>query len=414
MTSDGPLPPNVLLLRPEGQEWPDPVSSAAFHGLAGEVATMIEPHSESDPVAILAQFLVAFGSCIGTGPHYAVEATHHGANEFVVLVGSSAKARKGSSWDHVARIFAQVDPAWSTSRVVSGLSSGEGLIWRVRDSVEGKDETADKRLLVLESEFASVLKSTAREGNTLSPVVRNAWDHKVLQALTKNSPAIATGAHISIVGHITRDELLRWTTATELANGFLNRFMLFAVRRSKLLPEGGSIDALHWDPLLARLRAALDHGRSTRRFRLDDQARRRWWAIYPELSAAGPGLLGAVTARAEAHVVRLALIYALLDRAEHIGVAHIDAALALWAHAQASAEWVFGDSLGDPIADEIWRALRDEPAGLTRTDIRDLFGRNRRSRDIDAALGSLSAAGRVDRASRQDRGRPAELWRARA
>ncbi|MGH9226286.1 MAG: DUF3987 domain-containing protein [Acidimicrobiales bacterium] len=311
------------------------------------------------------------------------------------------------------RILAEVDPVWSRARVASGLSSGEGLIWRVRDGVDPEPQTADKRLLVLESEFASVLKSTAREGNTLSPVVRNAWDHKVLQALTKNSPATATGAHISIVCHITRDELVRWTTATELANGFLNRFMLFAVRRSKLLPEGGSIDALEWGPVLARLRAALDHGRSPRRLGLDDDARRRWWAVYPELSAAQPGLLGAVTARAEAHVVRLALIYALLDCSEEIGLAHLGAALAVWAHAQASAEWVFGDSLGDPVADEIWRALRDEPAGLTRTEIRDLFGRNRRSRDIDAALGSLSDAGRIDRDSRQDRGRPAELWRAR-
>ncbi|MGH9157938.1 MAG: hypothetical protein ACRD1K_19360 [Acidimicrobiales bacterium] len=265
----------------------------------------------------------------------------------------------------------------------------------------------------MKDELCVRLAATAREGNTLSPVVRNAWDHQVLQALTKNSPATATGAHISIVGHITRDELVRWITATELANGFLNRFMLFAVRRSKLLPEGGSIDALDWDPVLARLRAALDHGRSSRRLGLDDEARRWWWAVYAELSAAQPGLLGAVTARAEAHVVRLALIYALLDCSEEIGLAHLEAALAVWAHAQRSAEWVFGDSLGDPMADEIWRALREHPAGLTRTEIRDLFGRNRRSRDIDAALGSLSAAGRVDRASRQDRGRPAELWRAR-
>jgi len=414
MTTDRPQAPNVVALHPPADDWPEPISAAAFHGLAGEVVAMIEPHTESDPVAILAQLLVAFGSCVGPGAHYAVEATRHGANEFVVLVGPSAKARKGSSWDHVERIFAEVDPGWSRGRVASGLSSGEGLIWRVRDGVEPEGEAADKRLLVLESEFASVLKSTGREGNTLSPVVRNAWDHKVLQALTKNSPATATGAHISIVGHITRDELVRWITATELANGFLNRFMLFAVRRSKLLPEGGSIDALDWGPVLARLRAALDHGRSPRRLGLDDEARRRWWAVYPQLSTAVPGLLGAVTARAEAHVVRLALIYALLDGAEEIGLAHMEAALAVWAHAQRSAEWVFGDSLGDPVADEIWRALRDEPGGLTRTEIRDLFGRNRRGRDIDAALGSLSAAGRIDRASRQDRGRPAELWRARS
>ena len=61
-------------------------------------------------------------------------ATEHHGNEFALLIGPSAKARKGSSWDHVQRIFAQVDPeAGPRERIVSGLSSGEGLIWSVRD-----------------------------------------------------------------------------------------------------------------------------------------------------------------------------------------------------------------------------------------------------------------------------------------
>src|SRR5205807_2121917 len=148
--------------------------------------------------AILVQLLVAFGSSIGRGAHYAVEATRH-HSEFALLVGPSAKARKGSSWDHVERIFAEVDPTWTSTRIVSGLSSGEGLIWRVRDAGSDKNvrsgedgqQDTDKRLLVLETECASVLKMTARDDNTLSPVVRNAWDGKALQALTKNSPARA-------------------------------------------------------------------------------------------------------------------------------------------------------------------------------------------------------------------------------
>src|SRR5690606_36461745 len=119
-------------------------------------------------------------------------------------------------------------------RVVHGLSSGEGLIWAVRDpiiqrqavkekgrvvdyeEVEVDPGVEDKRLLVVEGEFATALRVLGREGNILSAVVRNAWDTGDLRTLTKNSPAKATGAHTSIIGPVTRDELLRNLDSTRL------------------------------------------------------------------------------------------------------------------------------------------------------------------------------------------------------
>lgn len=185
------------------------------------------------------------------------------------------------------------------------------------------------------------------------------------------------------------------------------------VRRSKLLPEGGSIDQVNWEPLLRRLRGAVTTARRCGRLGFDEHARRRWWELYPTLTEPQAGLAGAVCARAEAHVVRLALLYALLDSAGEIGLAHLEAALALWDYAADSARWVFGDTLGDPLADEIYRALLDEPDGLTRSQVRDLFSRNRRSKDIGQALQRLAAAGRIHAERHHQRGRPAELWRAR-
>jgi Protein of unknown function (DUF3987) len=100
--------------------------------------------------------------------------------------------------------------------------------------------------LILEPEFAQVLKVLARERNTLSPVVRNAWNGKPLQTITRNAPIRAREAHLSIIGHITKDELLRFINGTELANGFFNRFLVIAVQRSQELPFGGRLagDAL--------------------------------------------------------------------------------------------------------------------------------------------------------------------------
>jgi hypothetical protein len=395
-------------------DWPAPVGEQALHGPAGEFVRLIEPHTEADPIALLIQLLVAFGVAAGRHAHLRIEASQHYPNEFCVLVGASGKGRKGSSWDHVAHLLAAAEPDFTGSRLVSGLSSGEGLIAEVRDPVDDSDTTApvDKRLLVLEPEFAQVMKVLAREGNTLSPVVRNSWDGKRLQSLVRNAPLRASAAHVGIVAHITKDELLRYLNATELANGFFNRFVLIAVKRSKLLPFGGNLAGTELDRLKRKLTDALRHARTRGELTFDAQARERYSHIYERLSAPQPGMFGAATGRAEAHTIRLALIYALLDRSTTISSPHLDAALALWLYARDSTRWVFGDSLGDPTADDIWTLAKDRAHGISRTEVRDLFSRNKRAREIDRALTALVDAGRLRRTRGHDRttGRPAEIW----
>jgi len=158
----------VQLTAPEG--WPAPPAAPAFHGLAGEIVARIAPQTEADPVAILSQLLVSFGAAAGRGAYFQVEATRHYPNQFLLLVGESARARKGSSWDHVARLLEAADP---TLAVRTGLSTGEGIIWCVRDPTNTPDSGVhDQRLLVIEPEFATVLKQTQRDINTLSPVLR--------------------------------------------------------------------------------------------------------------------------------------------------------------------------------------------------------------------------------------------------
>ena len=388
----------VALRRPSDALWPAELDSAALHGVIGELVAAIEPHSESDPVAILAQSLIVFGSILGQSGYYQVEASRHHTNEFAVLVGESSRARKGSSLDQVLSVFSTVDQHWAQRRIASGLASGEGLVWRVRDPDSDAEDTGgqDKRLLTIEPEFAAVLKVTKRQDNTLSAILRNAWDGKTLETLSKTAPARASGAHISIIGHITRDELRRNVDASEVANGFLNRFMHFSVRSSKTLPFGGEIDQVDFTAITDQLRRAVRFGQAGERARFAQDAREIWPEHYARLRAGHHGLWGDVTARAEAHVVRLALLYALLDCTETIAAEHLRAALAVWDYAEQSARWCYGRSLGDPLADELWQAISHRPEGMTRTDIRDHFSRNKRRHDIDNALARLTDAGLVE------------------
>jgi hypothetical protein len=158
---------------PQETPWPE-LDERALIGLAGEFVRLVGPHTEADPVALLVEFLLTLGNVIDRKPHCQAEADYHAFNENAVLVGNTAKGRKGSSWGHVYRLFERIDEAWADERIQSGLSSGEGLIVAVGDG-------GDKRLLVMEAEFSSTLRVLNRDGNTLSAVLRNAWDGATLR-----------------------------------------------------------------------------------------------------------------------------------------------------------------------------------------------------------------------------------------
>lgn len=420
LSSCGPIEP--MGTKNQQAPWPEPMGEAAFHGIIGEIARKIEPETEADITAVLIQLLVAFGNVIGRGPYFLVEGDKHHTNLFATLVGSTSKGRKGTSWGRARSVFEKVDETWSGSRLVSCMSTGEGLISQVCDRVEkerskknGKVDTevivegvTDKRLLVQESEFASVLKVMARSGNTLSARVRDAWDRGDLGSMTKNDPLKATNAHISIVAHITDDELRRYLDRTETGNGFANRFLFVCVQRSKFLPDGGQ--DIDWGDLIEKLaeiaQRAKDIGQMTR----TAGASKLWHEVYPKLSEGRPGLMGAVTARAEAQVLRLSMIYALADGSQEIDRPHLEAALEVWRYCEASARYVFGEQLGDPLADEILQRLRAAPEGMTQTELSNSFGRHTKSNQLARALEFLTLQHMVRSEEVETGGRPTTRW----
>jgi hypothetical protein len=395
----------------------------ALYGLAGEIVRAIELYSESDPVAILGNVLTGFGNVIGPTPYARVEETQHHLNIFVVQVGDTAKGRKGTAWSTPRKMFRDVDGEWADKRITGGLSSGEGLVYNVRDpryqtkpiredgKIVGNEEVLidkgedDKRLLLVEEEFSQALKVMSREGNILSPIIRQAWDHGNLKTLTKNDPNCATGAHISIIAHITRGELLRHLVETEQTNGFANRFCWLLVARSKEIPRPKGVPSEILYPLTRRLGDAIAFGRRVVEMDRDERANGQWDAIYHELSGAKPGLTGALIARAEAQVLRLSCLYALLDKSDVIRAEHQQAGLALWEYCEQSVMAIFGDLTGDPNVDTAKEALRAK-GELTLTELHALFGRHATSAEIERVIAVLvrTGLGIVDTTT-DDRGR---------
>jgi hypothetical protein len=372
---------------------------AALYGLAGDVVRTIEPHSEADPAALLVSFLAAFGNAVGSGPHARADGADHPARISPIVVGASSKARKGTAWRNVRRILAAAEPDWADFRILSGLSSGEGLIAAVADPTEDKDGNPvggvdDKRLFVIEEEFARVLTVAGRDGNTLSALVRQAWDTGDLRTMTK-TPLAATGAHITITGHITIEELQAKLTETDRANGLANRFAFVFARRSKRLPEGGNLADDEVDRLARLVRHRLAAAANVGRLERTDDAKRRWADLYHQLADDDPGgLLGAVTARAEAQLLRFSVVYALTDGSDEITVEHLEAAWALWRYCRDSAAYIFGDRLGDDYADRLLAALRQAGAdGLDGSQQSAVFGRHASSKELARARQLLERKG---------------------
>lgn len=409
-------------------KWPQPPAEAAFYGLAGHVVRMIEPHTEADPVAVLSMFHASFGNMIGPSAHFVAQSQKHPARIWPVLVGETAKGRKGSAWSSLRFVLNRVDEGWVKSCVTSGLSSGEGLIWAVRDKVvkekrdkEGEvhevveDEgVSDKRILTVEEEFSAVLKVAAREGNTISDILRKAWDSGNIRSLVKNSPNRVTGAHVTVIGHITKADLSRHLTETDSLNGFGNRPLWIVVRRSKLLPDGGALHTHDMDSLILKLRNAVDFARKTTLVERSEEARTLWHERYPVLSEGLNGLLGGLTNRAEAQVMRLALIYALLDCSPKIEVVHLQAAFAFWDFCLESTRYIFGESLGDKLADRLLDAIREAGnEGLTRNAMRGMLGKNLLASRIDAALEMLERLKLAfsSKVATAGLGRPSTVWK---
>jgi hypothetical protein len=379
------------------------------------------PRTEAHPALLLMDFLVRFGATAGRNWHFVADGAKHFPNLFAVFVGKSSKARKGTASQRMLELFSAVDmyaqqdyaaglnlpklPKRFLPVERSGLSSGEGLIWNVRDRTFKPNGTVDdpgiedKRLLIVESELGGALAAMLRESNTLSSVLRNSSDSKeVLSTLTSGrdrnkAPTVSTKPHISVIGHITVTELHKKLSDSDVFNGFGNRFLWMLGERWQLQPFGAHIE---WkgEPEVQRLYRAIafayNEGKP-RRMYFDRNAAEMYKRFYNNVAEQKRhGVAEAITSRAEPQVIRLAMIYALLDCSDQIRSEHLRAAMAVWKYADETALRIFGLS---KTQQQTLQFLRQE--SKTLTTLREDFHRHRLVVDIETDLREMAALGYV-------------------
>jgi len=366
---------------------------SAFYGLLGEIVRTIEPETESDPMAILVSLLTICGHAIGGSPHTLVGPDRHGCNLFSAIVGDTASG-KGMALSIAKYVAGDL----LKDTVAYGLSSGEGLIERVGDPMETDGKIVfdgEKKLLCIETEFAKPIGAMCRESCTLSPVLRSAWDCSTLEVLTKGKSKLqASNAFVSILAHVTPEELSKlFSDSVETSNGFVNRFLWALVRSSKSLPSGGNVAVLN--PYRAKLSAAIAKAKTLGELKRTAEAETQWKSVYDSLKASKPGSYGKAVERGRAIVVRLSLIFALLDGSSTITTAHLSAALAVWRYCDDSARIIFADDATMKLETKIIQVVRNRP-GIHRSELRKIFPHDRKTTAVfNSSLESLALRGKV-------------------
>jgi hypothetical protein len=224
---------------------------------------------------------------------------------------------------------------------------------------------------------------------------------------------MAAGAHVGIVAHITPEELAARLGHIEMANGFGNRYLYFLSKSDKVLPHTEPIPGAAYSAIEKRLRTLLTLGnrKTSRCFSMSPSAQKLWAEVYPALREDQPGLVGAMTARGSSMVLRLALIYALVDNAKtDIGAAHLKAALAVWRYSCDSVAQLFGNVPGDPLSAKVLTLLRSGP--MTRTKFNAHLSADQKEH-IEDTLVRLEQEGRLVKTTTKAKGagRPATRYR---
>lgn len=217
----------------EPSQAPGPPRPEMFTGALGDLTRTIAPHVPWDPVAFHLQALVVIGNYLGFGPHIAEGATDRHANLFIALVGGTGSG-KGSSLAWVRWMMAAIDEAYLDDRAVTAVGSGQGRLRKITDPVYGKanngdqvtvvDGSDDKRVLYVEEELGQLFTKMMTQ-DTVEKMITKAWDSGVLETLTKHESMRCAQPHVSIIGHITPDELYDRLEKRLVDNGCSNRWL---------------------------------------------------------------------------------------------------------------------------------------------------------------------------------------------
>jgi hypothetical protein len=354
-----------LLGMPTSGDFPEHPDPVAFDGLLGGMVGDLSSGTDASEVGLLGS-LIAFTGALVPGQAYFHRLQT--SSPYIALVGESSIGRKGTAMTRVMDAMGEALQIVTVNRaVLDGMNSGEGLV----SSLYYKKEHFPYEPcvgLVFEEEYASLLASRGRDGSTLDPKMRQAFDGGPLSnRKAGESKTVVPPYWLPALIGITPVELRARLEPGALQSGSANRWLYLPVIRRDVIPlnTAPAFSKDNRDRLL-KARAAAAEKPATLNV---DPAVTHTLAEYADfLPSVSVGVARDLTRRLAIIGFRVALVHALIERAGSVTSSHLARALALTEYARRGIAWVFGDTIGNPDANLLLRHLH-ATGGLTRTAI---------------------------------------------
>jgi len=364
-------------------------------------------NSEASPEAVALNVVVFFSALVGREKLiYKWGDTFIDARPSVLIVGKSG-SNKGISEHLVKRIFSDFEELMKKrdkdfmplDTRSGGLNSGEGLIHSLRDEVEGEGVN-DKRALIIEPEFSKVLAVSGREGTTLSATLRNFHDGIDQRNTTRNAASECTKPHLVMMCHITKEELLKKIKSDDIANGLINRFMIFHTSQIKDVANPTPAPKDQVQAVVNHLVEIMDFVNEGQTMIEADDFLAKFDSIYSELRhPKGTLQTQQLLARRCKYVRMLSMIFAVMEKQTLINEKHLNMALIYVKYWGESVSYIFDSEvqtvqhekikeLSQKVLDAIIE-IHNESGRCTKTDIARYFNSNVPSKEMNAALSVL-------------------------
>ncbi|GIU38628.1 hypothetical protein L2719_15090 [Shewanella schlegeliana] len=386
-------------------------------GLIGDISHLLSSGSEASEEFIAAHSLIRISISIPRGYitlPYGATFTEPRLNAIFV---QSTGGGKGVSEKQTNAIFNLAGELNNTEQPIAlharihsgGLSTGEGISYELRDDstdskgnfIQGQN---DKRLIVVEAEFANLLAKCNQKTSILSGIIRKLFDGESLEPLTKTDRTSCTDPHVGILGHITATELVSRLDDTSIYNGFLNRFTICCGMPQELQP----FPKIPCPDKMAELAKKLNDvliwvNQEKRVLGMSDCYRELWEDKYAYLKQLGAkdSIEQSLLTRAPHYATMYAMLFAVLDKSNVINSSHLTSALAWIEYWHQSIIYIFDtekDKINanekSKIANDVLQSIenlikQNNGQPTDRTPLQKAVGKKYNSQQVSDALQSL-------------------------
>ncbi|MGR5502118.1 DUF3987 domain-containing protein [Vibrio sp. DNB22_10_4] len=366
-----PIDESVIKIRPK---LPDKGMYGLLHRIASCLSLGTEAHYEAIFASLMSIVSISIPKSKKTMP-YAASETKPRLNVLLIAKTGGGKGVSDSqtmSLIKAAEAQSEHDHNQIAPILFGGLASGEGIANALRDSET--PELDDKRLVIIEAEFQSVLSKCNVRDSILSSTIRKLYDGESLSSLTKSDPYTCSNPHVGIIGHITPAEFCAELSNKAIANGFANRFPIYCLFKKKGVPFPKVTNKEELNFLAQELNSVLAWANSDEgQLEYSEDYKKRYEEVYEALCNLGPddSVEQSLMARASHYATMYAMMFAIFDKSNLVTVKHLEAALAWISYWHSSVQYTFNTESAAKLAIE-----KEKFANLVLDKIKELCKKN--------------------------------------